>query len=317
MTLQQMEFIVTIDKFHSLKLASNELNVTPSALSNCLKSVEDELGQSIFERTSKNMITTPFGRIVIEQAEITLKNAYKIKELATEESGKLSGNLKLSFGTTISAYIVPELIDIFYKKHPSIVLEINESRKDRLIEDLILNRFDISIELSGLLNDKSIPINNRKDIFEIPLYREKYYIYSGKNCNCKNSCCSNSTMHVVYDNLYVMPNYFNNNACCIGNIENKGKYIYSSGSIDNLIRIVDKNNGYTLIPELHLQFLSEEQKKRIDEVDKYHTPYRDISIYIHKNFVRESMLNTVIDAIKCIIPIHMIDKNLRDRKVRL
>ena len=91
---------------------------------------------------------------------------------------------------------------------------------------------------------------------------------------------------------------------------------YEAGSIDNLIRIVDKNGGYSVIPELHIPFLNEKQKNNVVEIANP-PAVREVSLVVQKDFIKERMLNAVADTIKEIIPDNMLDERLKKFSIRL
>jgi len=91
---------------------------------------------------------------------------------------------------------------------------------------------------------------------------------------------------------------------------------YEAGSIDTLVKIVDMNGGYTVIPELHIELLSEKQKLNLREIVKPEAT-REISVVIRHDFVREGMLNAVAECVKKIIPAHMLDARLKKFAIKL
>lgn len=316
MTLQQLKILLAVDQFGSITEAADSLGLSLSTLSSHIKNIEQELDKVIFDRSSKKITTTPFGRKYINKAKAIIKQTEELEELVNEESEETTGELNLCIGTTIAPYLVPGLIRVFGEKFPAVKLKIEESRIEPMLVAIKEHRFDVAIELSNLRNDDRYSASLRNDLLEIPLYREKYYMYGSSSCSCGRN--GMSAKKVDYNNMYIMPASINSNACCIGNKENKGKYIFSSGSIDNLIRIVDQNKGYTIIPEMHLQFLTDIQREtNVSECDENHTPFRDISVYINSDYARESLINALIDAIKEIIPERMIDERLKKMRVKL
>lgn len=91
---------------------------------------------------------------------------------------------------------------------------------------------------------------------------------------------------------------------------------YEAGSIDTLIKIVDNNGGYTVIPELHLPLLSPEQKKNIREISSP-PAVREISIIIRNDYIKERIINAVADTIKKIIPEPMLNEHLKKFSIKL
>jgi LysR family hydrogen peroxide-inducible transcriptional activator len=101
---------------------------------------------------------------------------------------------------------------------------------------------------------------------------------------------------------------------CVSDMSNAS--IYVAGSIETLMRIVDENGGYTIIPELQLPLITPERKTHIRELNNP-TPGREIALVIRKDFVKERMINILADALKSIIPEEMINERLKRFKIKL
>ena len=93
--------------------------------------------------------------------------------------------------------------------------------------------------------------------------------------------------------------------------------VYEAGNIDTLIRIVDANGGYTIIPEMHIPMLTEQQRPNVRRIDGDHLSLRKVSMYIREDFVRERMLNTVVDTLKKFMPEGMMEAPLLRNGIRL
>ena len=65
--------------------------------------------------------------------------------------------------------------------------------------------------------------------------------------------------NLEHENMWIMKEAqcLRDSAFSFCKARSKGQHIYEAGSIDTLVRIVDNNGGFTIIPELHLAFLSE------------------------------------------------------------
>ena len=96
-----------------------------------------------------------------------------------------------------------------------------------------------------------------------------------------------------------------------------GNRVYEAGSIDTLVRIVDRNGGFTIIPEMHINFLSEKQKGNIAYLNIESQTQRCISIIIKDDFIRERMVNAVLDSFKHIIPAHMMKDWINRKPIKL
>lgn len=72
MTLQQMEYIVALDKYRHFVLAAEACGVTQPTLSAMIQKLEEELDVKIFNRDRKNITPTRIGEKIIRQAQIVL-----------------------------------------------------------------------------------------------------------------------------------------------------------------------------------------------------------------------------------------------------
>ncbi len=308
MNLQQMEYIVALDKHRHFVLAAEACGVTQPTLSAMIQKLEDELDVKLFNRDRNNITPTEIGRKIIRQASIVLSETERIKEVVAEDIGSMTGSLNLGILPTIAPYLVPDFICLFKEAYPLINLRIDERENKSLIQDLRLGVLDVLIttapeDMDGLL--------------EIPVYTERFVIYFSSKCDRTRDRIIKGKLPPeqmwVLKEGHCLPNGFLN-AC-----KNKeiGNHVYESGSIETLIRIVDKNGGYTIIPELHIDSLTDTQKQNIQFLQTTPPAQRVVSVLIREDFIRERLINGVLDTLKSIIPPHMLDKILTRKFVKL
>ena len=309
MTLQQMEYIVALDKYRHFVLAAEACGVTQPTLSAMIQKLEEELDVKIFSRDRKNISPTRIGEKIIRQAKIALNETQRIKEVVADESTSMNGNVRIGILPTIAPYLIPDFI--YHFRHPSgiLCLFIDEKENKSLIQDLRFGNLDIAI---------TTPPEAHANILEIPVYVEKFVAYFSEDC------CSKVRQMIVNGNLPPEQMWILKEGHCIPNgginlCEDKeiGNHIYEAGSIDTLIKIVDRNGGYTIIPELHISTLSEKQKGNIQVLNVNPPAQRTVSILIKDDFIRERMVNAVLDTMKAIIPSHMIDERFNRLSIKL
>ena len=308
MTLQQMEYIVALDKYRHFVLAAEACGITQPTLSAMIQKLEEELDVKIFSRDRKNITPTSIGEKIIRQAKIALNETQKIKEVVADESSNMNGNLRIGILPTIAPYLVPDFIYYFRKSYPNVNLFIDEKENRSLIQDLRFGNLDIAI---------TTPPEAHANILEIPVYVEKFVAYFSETC-------SKARQMIVNGNLPPEQMWILKEGHCIPNgginlCENKdiGNHIYEAGSIDTLIKIVDRNGGYTIIPELYISTLNEKQKENIQTLNVNPPAQRTVSILIKDDFIRERIVNAVLDTIKAIIPSHMMDERFKTLAIKL
>ena len=307
MTLQQMEYIVAVNKYRHFVAASEQCGVTQPTLSQMIQKLEQELGVLIFDRTKHPIEPTAMGIRVIKQAEMVLFETRKIAEMVDSEVKGLEGALKIGVIPTLAPYLIPEFIYRFRQSYSSVNLTITELQTATLIDALKRGILDMFIAATPLEED---------EFYEIPLYYEKFVAYFASQDLPVEAHLSAKTM--PNDNLWVLQE----GHCVRDQIFNfcepdaQYNHVFEAGSIDTLIRIVDKNGGYSVIPELQLPYLTDDQRKNVREIS-CPPAVREISVVIRRDFVRERMLNAVADTIKQVMPSHMLDERLKKFSIRL
>jgi len=308
MTLQQLEYVLALDKTRHFVRAAELCGVTQPTLSAMIQKLEDEMDCKIFDRSRQPIEPTEIGKQIINQAQVIVYQVNQLKESIRSEKELLSGTLTLAIIPTIAPYLLPQFIELFQNLYPDIILKVSELHTDTIIEKLRIAEIDMAI-LSTPLEDPRI--------LEVPLYYEKFAAYiSPKEPIYERKELSATDMPL--DKLWVLEE-----GHCLRNqvfnfCDNKQQHntTYEAGSIDTLVKIVDINGGYTIIPELHIELLNEKQKLNLRDIVNPEAT-REISVVIRHDFVREGVLNAVAECVKQIIPAHMLDPRLKKFAIRL
>lgn len=300
---------MALDKYRHFVLAAEACGVTQPTLSAMIQKLEDELDVRIFNRDRKNISPTAIGEKIIRQAQTALNEAQRIRELVADETDSMKGSLRIGVLPTIAPYIVPDFIFGFRNSYPGVELSIDEKEKDAIVRDLELGKLDMAV---------STPVERMENLLEIPLYTERFVAYFSDSCTKAREMISKGQLPAEHMWILKEGHCVPNDPQGFCHNMDAGNRIYEAGSIDTLVRIVDRNGGFTIIPELHMGFLSESQKANSAYINTESPAQRQVSVFIKEDFVRERMLNAVLDTFRTILPEHMLDKDiLMKRTVRL
>ena len=308
MTLQQLRYITAVNRFRSFAKAADSCNVTQPTLSAMIVKLEEEIDIRIFERTNKSVSPTLAGEKIIRQAENILMEVDRIGEIVSEDKGNIGGKFNLSVGPTIAPYILPKFIKHYRENYPSVELFIQELKTDFMLEALLRGEIDAGIGIAD---------NIREGILEIPLYTEKFLVYLSESCWRKLPVFKPENLE--HENMWIMKDAqcLRDSAFSFCKARSIGHHIYEAGSIDTLIRIVDENGGFTIIPELHLPFLSEKQRDNVRRIEGDYLSQRRISLYIRHDYIRQRMLNTITDTLKEFMPKGMLGEGILKYGIKL
>ena len=308
MNLQQLRYIIAVNRFRNFAKAADACNVTQPTLSAMIVKLEEELDLRIFERTNKSVSPSNAGLKIIRQAESVLMEVDRISEILSEDKGLIGGRLNLSVGPTVAPYILPKFIKHYRKLYPTVDLSIEELKVEFMLDALLRGEIDAGIAISE---------NLKQGILEIPLYTEKFYVYLAESCWRKLPVFNPETLE--HESMWIMKEAqcLRDSAFSFCKARSKGHRIYEAGSIETLIRIVDENGGYTIIPEMHLPFLTEKQRQNVRKIEGDHLSQRRVSLYIKEDYIRQRMLNTIVDALKAYMPDGMLSEGIVKYGIKL
>ena len=200
MTLTELKYIVALAQHQHFGKAAKACHVTQPTLSLGIKKLEDELDVQLFERSARNELRiTHQGEMIVQQAQIVLEQANKIKQIATNSRDPLSGSLRLGIIYTIAPYLLPELIPKLHKKVSQMPLIIEENYTAVLTEQLKQGLLDVIIialpfEQAGMTTQalydepfiaaapKNHPWSKRKQLRAAELADESLLLLGPGNC---------------------------------------------------------------------------------------------------------------------------------------
>ena len=308
MNIQQLEYIVSLDKYRHFVRAAEACGVSQPTLSSLINKLEEELDVKVFDRMAHPVKPTVIGEQIINQAKVILYNVSQLKEMAVNEKCSTKGLVNIGVIPTVAPYILPRLFSFMHEKTSGIELRVGEMRTSVIVDKLKKAELDMAILATPLEED---------DLLEIPLYYEKFIAYVSPTEDLY-ACDEMDSKNMPADRLWVLQegHCMRSQVFNFCHLQNAFSTIYEAGSIDTLVRIVDANGGYTVIPELHVPLLTDVQRKNLRPFVAP-VPVREISLVIRNDYVRERLINELVKAVKAVIPDDMIDARLKKFAVKL
>ena len=304
MTFVQLEYIVALDNCRHFATAADRCFVTQPTLSMQVQKLEEELGIKIFDRSKQPVIPTEAGREIIEQAKKILAQKTIMTDITQLRKGVMTGELRIGIIPTLAPYLLPLFVQGFNKKYPQVKLVVNEMMTEYIVQRLREGRIDVGILVTPL---------QEKGIKEYVLFYEELLAYISK----KNS---------AYQKTYVLPQDIDPNKlwlmeeghCFRSQIVNlcelrrstelSSHFEYEAGSIETLRRMVELNDGITILPELTTLDMSAKQLQQIRHFKKP-APMREVSIVVHRDFVKKRLIEALKEEIILAVP-----ENIRKNK---
>jgi LysR family hydrogen peroxide-inducible transcriptional activator len=313
MNIQQLEYIIAVDKYRHFAKAADASFVTQPTLSMMIQKLEEELGTKIFDRSKMPVQPTHIGTLIIDQARVIMGKVKQIKEIIEEEKGCISGLFRLGIIPTIAPYLLPSFMQVHSESKLDLELNIEEVTTGQIIKRLVDGTLDAAILATPLKDER---------LKEIPVYYEKFIAYVSPHEKELYAKPQVEETDMTFNNLWLLEDVhcFRSQILRLCNLR-KNKtghtvYSYEAGSINTLINIVDNNYGMTVIPEMAVPTLSEKQQKNLRSF-KGIEPVREVSLVTKKDYMRERFIKLLAGEIKEAVPQSLLDKSLKRNVVDL
>lgn len=299
MTIQQLEYILAVDKHRHFAKAAEHCGVTQPTLSAMIQKLEDELEVKIFDRNVQPVVPTNIGEKILSQARVIHAQVSQVKEIVYEEKNVVSGKFRLAVLPTIAPYLIPRFFPQLREKYPEIDIRVIEKMTHQVIEGLMFEEIDAAIIASYPENPKLVG--------ETLFYEEFFGYVSRKESIFKNEVVR--TSDVSGNRLWLLDegHCFRDQLMRFCQMETvkSNQMIYQLGSLETFMRMVESGQGLTFIPELATMQLSEEQKELVKSF-AIPRPTRPIVLITNKDFVRKSLLKVLKEEILSCVPQHML-----------
>jgi LysR family transcriptional regulator, hydrogen peroxide-inducible genes activator len=297
MNFQQLEYIVAVDTFRHFSTAAEKCFVTQPTLSMMIQKLEDELGIKIFDRSKQPVVPTEIGKAIIEQARLILNETARLREIVSAEKETLDGELKIGIIPTLAPYLMPLFVKKMAERYPLVKLYIMEMTTENIVTRLKQSSLDVGIMATP---------SNDKDLFENPLFFEEFVVYAAQNESVlsKKYLLANdidiNRLVLLEEGHCLRSQVINlcelkNTTTMINNVH------YEAGSIETLKNMIETLSGVTILPELALKNMTEEQLQLV-RFFKSPAPVREISLVTHRAFVKKRLIQVLKDEIMGNLP---------------
>ena len=185
MNIRDLKYLIAVAKEQHFARAAEKSFVSQPTLSMQIKKLEDELGVQIFERSQKNFLITKVGAEIIKKAEIILREAEEIKNIAKNSLDPMSGELRIGAFPTLAAYFFPKIIKKISKEFRKLKLLLVEEKTETLLGKLKSGEIDAAFIAMPCQDDG---LENKKIFSEefLLAVSQKHQLAKKKNIQTKD-----------------------------------------------------------------------------------------------------------------------------------
>ena len=306
MNLQQLEYIIAVDTHRHFGKAAEKCFITQPTLSSMIHKLEEELGVRIFQRKEKPVLPTEVGKQIIAQARIIIQDTKHIKGIVQAHVGEIKGELRLGILPTLAPYLLPLFLQNFIRAYKQVHVTIKELRTDEILDGLKKGIIDAGLLVTPI-REKSILVD--------PLFYEEFTAYvsiheqSYRLKHLDPTKIDASKLWLLEEGHCYRSQIMN--LCHLRKLSEQEKHFdYEAGSIETLKKMVERNEGITILPELALLYMHESDKRMVRRFRKP-VPVREVSILTQRDYAHCVLVEALKKQILSVIPKHMLQTNKR------
>lgn len=138
MTLDQLRIFVAVAEREHVTRAAKALNLTQSAVSATISTLEERHGVRLFDRVGRGVELTGTGRAFLNEARGVLARAEEARRMLDDAAGLKRGRLSLVASQTIAGYWLPPILARYKALYPGIAIELaidNSTQTARSVKD--------------------------------------------------------------------------------------------------------------------------------------------------------------------------------------
>lgn len=144
-TLKQLNVFVAVARYNNVTKASTDISLTQSATSMSLTELEKQLGAPLFNRVGKRLLLNDYGQRVLPMAQRALAQALEIETSLSQAPESLSGQLNIGASTTISNYLVPQVIANMITANPNVHIDLIDGNTQQIMDELLAFNIDVGL----------------------------------------------------------------------------------------------------------------------------------------------------------------------------
>ncbi|SFA90547.1 MULTISPECIES: LysR family transcriptional regulator [unclassified Bacillus (in: firmicutes)] len=286
MTLLQYKVFETIVDTGSFTKAGDKLGMTQSAISHAIKGLEVELSLNLLNRGRSGISLTSEGERIIHY----VREILNLSELLNQEAGNLNGlkvgSIRIGTFPSVSAHLLPAIIEKFQTNYPAIQVEFHEGGYNELMQMLSSGVIDVSFSTSETSGNLDF----------IPLLDDHLKIILPENHPLKNYKVL--SIHNIADEPFIMPK-----AGCDELIKElfkknklQPKVYWEIGDNQTIINMVKRNLGISIVPELILSI-----EKELNIISLEENTFRTIGLSVPSLERKSPAVEAFINLAKAMI----------------
>ncbi|MFD8223743.1 LysR substrate-binding domain-containing protein [Streptomyces massasporeus] len=166
-SLAQLRAFAAVAEHLHFRDAAAAIGMSQPALSGAVSALEETLGVTLLERTTRKVLLSPEGERIAVRAKAVLGEVEALMEEAEAVRAPFTGALRLGVIPTVAPYLLPTVLRLVHERYPHLDLQVHEEQTASLLDGLAAGRLDLLLLAVPL----GVP-----GVSELPLFDEDFVL---------------------------------------------------------------------------------------------------------------------------------------------
>lgn len=144
MDINQLEVLIAVAREKSFSRAAEVLGRTQPAVSQAIRRLELEIGEKLFDRSSKDGTLTSSGEVLVDYARQMLNLRHAANTALREMKNLQNGKVTISANEHTVFYLLP-VIEEFRRQHPTIKIEVQRGVASRIPDQITAREAELGV----------------------------------------------------------------------------------------------------------------------------------------------------------------------------
>ena len=232
---RQIRYFIKIAELGSLSRAAETLDLTQSALSKRLATLETFLGKPLFQRTGRGVELTDVGAQLLKTAKSSYGQIDTAIDTIREEEGITQGSVRVASAHTLSYYFTSDLVCKFLDQRPRVNLSLMGRSSAEVVELVESGRSDIGLAYDSAVASPLVKL--------VPLFDDEMCLVVRKNeTNVEPVDLTVAPLKlVVFPPGYALRQMLEGNGF-------KSAFVAEAETVDVMLRLISSGIGDSVLP---------------------------------------------------------------------
>lgn len=189
---KRLRFLREVAERGTITAAADALAYTPSAISQQLSVLEEEVGAKLLERQGRNVVLTTAGEVLLSHTPAIFDALERATNAVAEASGEVSGRVMVGALQSVMAVLIPDAFRRIAAEYPQIDLGLMELGDNEAARELRLGNLDIAIDQRY----RHVPHRRHEELRRTVLLEEPLYLVVAKDSPIKKLSQANNELWV-------------------------------------------------------------------------------------------------------------------------